>query len=137
MKKINVSVAKSTSKKSNIAKSTSKKSNVAKSTSKKTNVTKSTSMKSKMEEKKRRRPMKLDESFAKRITKNGQFRVEKFKVEEIENVINMANDLLQSVIEYNKTKKVTKLISFCQNLNLSDEEMNVFVAKYAEMKTAA
>lgn len=136
MKK-NFTAAKSAKKSVNVAKSTSKKSNVAKSTSKKTNITKSTSMKSKMEEKKRRRPMKLDESFAKRITKNGQFRVEKFKVEEIENVINMANDLLQSVIEYNKTKNVNKVISICQKYNLSDEEFEVFVAKYAEMKTAA
>lgn len=124
-------------KNSNVAKSTSKKSNVAKSTSKKTNVAKSTSKKSKMEEKKRRRPMKLDESFEKRITKNGQFRVEKFKVEEIENVIKLANDLLQGVIEYNKNKNVNKVISICQKFNLSDEEFKVFVAKYAEMKTAA
>ena len=61
----------------------------------------------------------------------------KFKVEEIENVINMANDLLQSVIEYNKTKNVNKVITICQKYNLSDEEFEVFVAKYAEMKTAA
>ena len=124
-------------KKSNAVKTANKSVNVAKSTSKKTNVAKSTSKKSKIEEKKRRRPMKLDESFAKRITKNGQFRVEKFKVEEIENVINMANDLLQSVIEYNKTKNVNKVITICQKYNLSDEEFEVFVAKYAEMKTAA
>ena len=114
-----------------------KKSNAVKTANKSVNVAKSTSKKSKMEEKKRRRPMKLDESFEKRITKNGQFRVEKFKVEEIENVINMANDLLQSVIEYNKTKNVNKVITICQKYNLSDEEFEVFVAKYAEMKTAA
>ena len=124
-------------KKSNAVTTANKSVNVAKSTSKKTSVAKSTSKKSKIEEKKRRRPMKLDESFEKRITNNGQFRVEKFKVEEIENVINMANDLLQSVIEYNKTKNVNKVITICQKYNLSDEEFEVFVAKYAEMKTAA
>ena len=50
--------------------------------------------------------MKLDESFEKRITNNGQFRVEKFKVEEIENVINMAKEALGDKLTGNIVKEI-------------------------------
>lgn len=80
---------------------------------------------------------KLDESFEKRIMKNGQFNTDKFKLDEVNKLIELAQKYKKAVEESNKTKKVNKVIAFVQNLKMSKEEIGNLMNGLAAMKTAA
>lgn len=80
---------------------------------------------------------KLDESFEKRIMKNGQFNTDKFKLDEVNKLIELAQKYKKAVEESNKTKKVNKVIAFVQKLKMSKEEMRNLMNGLAAMEIAA
>ena len=122
--KINFEVANATSENVNVVNTTSENANVVSTTSNE-------------QTKKTRTMKKLDESFEKRIMKNGQFNTDKFKLDEVNKLIELAQKYKKAVEESNKTKKVNKVIAFVQNLKMSKEEIGNLMNGLAAMKTAA
>ena len=124
VEKINFGVANATSENVNVVNTTSENANVVSTTSNE-------------QTKKTRTMKKLDESFEKRIMKNGQFNTDKFKLDEVNKLIELAQKYKKAVEESNKTKKVNKVIAFVQNLKMSKEEIGNLMNGLAAMKTAA
>ncbi len=124
VEKINFEVANATSENVNVVNTTSENANVVSTTSNE-------------QTKKTRTMKKLDESFEKRIMKNGQFNTDKFKLDEVNKLIELAQKYKKAVEESNKTKKVNKVIAFVQNLKMSKEEIGNLMNGLAAMKTAA
>ena len=75
--------------------------NVANATSEKANVVIATSNESK---KKTAKKMKLNESISKRVLKDGKYKTDKFKIEEIENTIAILNEYKIALMDSNKDK---------------------------------
>jgi predicted nucleotidyltransferase len=117
-----------------VANATSENVNVVNTTSENANVVSTTSNE---QTKKTRKMKKLNESFEKRIMKNGQFRTDKFKLDEVTKIIELAENLKKAIEEENKTKNVNKVISLVQKLNMSKEEIGNLMNGLAAMKTAA
>ena len=124
VEKINFEVANATSENVNVVNTTSENADVVSTTSNE-------------QTKKTRTMKKLDESFEKRIMKNGQFNTDKFKLDEVNKLIELAQKYKKAVEESNKTKKVNKVIAFVQNLKMSKEEIGNLMNGLAAMKTAA
>ena len=124
VEKINFEVANATSENVNVVNTTSENANVVSTTSNE-------------QTKKTRTMKKLDESFEKRIMKNGQFNTDKFKLDEVNKLIELAQKYKKAVEESNKTKKVNKVIAFVQNLKMSKEEIGNLMNGLAAMQTAA
>ena len=124
VEKINFEVANATSENVNVVNTTSENANVVSTTSNE-------------QTKKTRTMKKLDESFEKRIMKNGQFNTDKFKLDEVTKIIELAENLKKAIEEENKTKNINKVISLVQKLNMSKEEIGNLMNGLAAMKTAA
>lgn len=118
----------------NVANATSENVNVVNTTSENANVVSTTSNE---QTKKTRTMKKLDESFEKRIMKNGQFNTDKFKLDEVNKLIELAQKYKKAVEESNKTKKVNKVIAFVQKLKMSKEEIRNLMNGLAAMEIAA
>lgn len=108
--------------------------NVANATSENNNVVNATSNESK---KKTAKKMKLNESIRKRVFKNGEYKTDKFKIEEIENTIAILNEYRTALIDSNKEKNVNKLIAYAKKLKVSKQEFEKAAEQYLAMKTAA
>ena len=108
--------------------------NVANATSENNNVVNATSNESK---KKATKKMKLNESIRKRVFKNGEYKTDKFKIEEIENTIATLNEYRTALIDSNKEKNVNKLIAYAKKLKVSKQEFEKAAEQYLAMKTAA
>lgn len=108
--------------------------NVANATSENNNVVNATSNESK---KKATKKMKLNESIRKRVFKNGEYKTDKFKIEEIENTIAILNEYRTALIDSNKEKNVNKLIAYAKKLKVSKQEFEKAAEQYLAMKTAA
>lgn len=108
--------------------------NVANATSENNNVVNATSNESK---KKAIKKMKLNESIRKRVFKNGEYKTDKFKIEEIENTIAILNEYRTALIDSNKEKNVNKLIAYAKKLKVSKQEFEKAAEQYLAMKTAA
>lgn len=108
--------------------------NVANATSENDNVVNATSNESK---KKTAKKMKLNESIRKRVFKNGEYKTDKFKIEEIENTIAILNEYRTALIDSNKEKNVNKLIDYAKKLKVSKQEFEKAAEQYLAMKTAA
>ena len=117
-----------------VANATSENVNVVNTTSENANVVSTTSNE---QTKKTRTMKKLDESFEKRIMKNGQFNTDKFKLDEVNKLIELAQKYKKAVEESNKNKNVNKVIAFVQKLDMSNEEIGNLMNGLAAMKTAA
>ena len=87
--------------------------------------------------KKTRKMKKLNESFEKRIMKNGEFRTDKFKLDEVAKIIELAEKLKKAIEESNSNKNVNKIVALAQKLNVSNSEIDNVVEKLLAMKTAA
>ena len=108
--------------------------NVANATSENANVVIATSNESK---KKTAKKMKLNESISKRVFKDGKYKTDKFKIEEIENTIAILNEYRTALIDSNKEKNVNKLIDYAKKLKVSKQEFEKAAEQYLAMKTAA
>lgn len=108
--------------------------NVANATSENNNVVNATSNESK---KKTAKKMKLNESIRKRVFKNGEYKTDKFKIEEIENTIAILNEYRTALIDSNKEKNVNKLIAYAQKLKVSKQEFEKAAEQYLAMEIAA
>ena len=93
--------------------------NVANATSENNKDVNATSNESK---KKAIKKMKLNESIRKRVFKNGEYKTDKFKIEEIENTIAILNEYRTALIDSNKEKNVNKLIAYAKKLKVSKQE---------------
>lgn len=124
VEKINFEVANATSENVNVVNTTSENANVVSTTSNEQTI-------------KTRTMKKLDESFEKRIMKNGQFNTDKFKLDEVNKLIELAQKYKKAVEESNKNKNVNKVIAFVQKLNMSKEEMRNLMNGLAELEIAA
>ena len=87
--------------------------------------------------KRTRKMKKLDESFEKRIMKDGQFRTDKFKLDEVAKIIELAENLKKAIEESNRNKNVNKIVTLAQKLNVSNSEIDDVIEKLLAMKTAA
>lgn len=124
VEKINFGVANATSDNVNVVNTTSENANVVSTTSNE-------------QTKKTRTMKKLNESFEKRIMKDGQFNTDKFKLDDVNKLIELAEKYKRAIEESNKTKNVNKVISLVQKLKMSKEEIGNLMNGLAAMKTAA
>lgn len=124
VEKINFGVANATSENVNVVNTTSENANVVSTTSNE-------------QTKKTRTMKKLDVSFEKRIMKDGQFNTDKFKLDEVNKLIELAEKYKRAIEESNKIKNVNKVISLVQKLNMSKAEIDTLMNGLAAMKTAA
>lgn len=108
--------------------------NVANATSENNNVVNATSNESK---KKTAKKMKLNESIRKRVFKNGEYKTDKFKIEEIENTIAILNEYKIALMDSNKEKNVNKLIDYAKKLKVSKQEFEKAAEQYLAMEIAA
>ena len=108
--------------------------NVANATSENANVVIATSNESK---KKTAKKMKLNESIRKRVFKNGEYKTDKFKIEEIDNTIAILNELREAIMESNKDKNVNKLVALVEKQKMSNLEIDNVIERLLAMKTAA
>lgn len=118
----------------NSANAVSENVNVANATSENANVVIATSNESK---KKTAKKMKLSESISKRVFKDGKYKTDKFKIEEIENTIAILNEYRIALMDSNKDKNVNKLIAYAKKLNVSKHEFEKAAEKYLAMEIAA
>lgn len=119
----------------NSANAVSENVNVAKATSENANVVIATS--EKPSKKKAAKKMKLNESISKRVLKDGKYKTDKFKIEEIENTIAILNEYKIALMDSNKDKNVNKLIDYAKKLKVSKHEFEKAAEQYLAMKTAA
>lgn len=94
--------------------------NVANATSENNNVVNATSNESK---KKTAKKMKLNESIRKRVFKNGEYKTDKFKIEEIDETISILNGLRAAIIAFNEDKNTDKLVAYAKKLNMKESEI--------------
>ena len=118
----------------NVENSTRENVNVANAASDNNNVVNATSNESK---KKTAKKMKFNESFEKRIKKDGQFRTNKFKIDEVAKIIELAQELKKAIEKDNKQKNVTKIVNFVKKLNITNPEIDEVIEQLVAMKTAA
>ena len=118
----------------NVENSTRENVNVANATSENNNVVNATSNESK---KKTTKKMKLNESIIKRVFKDGKYKTDKFKIEEIENTIAILNEYKIALMDSNKDKNVNKLIDYAKKLKVSKHEFEKAAEKYLAMEIAA
>ena len=118
----------------NSANAVSENVNVANATSENANVVIATSNESK---KKTAKKMKLSESISKRVLKDGKYKTDKFKIEEIENTIAILNEYRTALIDSNKEKNVNKLIAYAKKLKVSKQEFEKAAEQYLAMEIAA
>ena len=111
----NVNVANATSENDNVVIATSENLNVANSESEATSK--------KPAKKKATKKMKLNESISKRVLKDGKYKTDKFKIEEIENTIAILNEYKITLMDSNKDKNVNKLIDYAKKLNMKESEI--------------
>ena len=99
----------------NTANAVSENVNVANATSENNNVAIATSNESK---KKTVKKMKLNESFKKRITKNGEYRTGKFTIKEVENLITeaIAYKCFISILEKQDNREKKSLLYYCEQI---------------------
>ena len=109
--------------------------NVAKATSENANVVIATS--EKPSKKKAAKKMKLNESISKRVLKDGKYKTDKFKIEEIENTIAILNEYKIALMDSNKDKNVNKLIDYAKKLKVSKHEFEKAAEQYLAMEIAA
>lgn len=107
--------------------------NVANATSENANVVIATSN----EKKKTAKKMKLNESISKRVLKDGKYKTDKFKIEEIENTIAILNEYKIALMDSNKDKNVNKLIDYAKKLKVSKHEFEKAAEQYLAMEIAA
>lgn len=119
----------------NSANAVSENVNVAKATSENANVVIATS--EKPSKKKAAKKMKLNESISKRVLKDGKYKTDKFKIEEIENTIAILNEYKIALMDSNKDKNVNKLIDYAKKLKVSKHEFEKAAEKYLAMEIAA
>jgi hypothetical protein len=108
--------------------------NVTNATSENNNVVNATSNESK---KKATKKMKLNESIIKRVFKDGKYKTDKFKIEEIENTIAILNEYKIALMDSNKEKNVNKLIDYAKKLKVSKQEFEKAAEQYLAMEIAA
>lgn len=118
----------------NSANAVSENVNVANATSENNNVVNATSNESK---KKATKKMKLNESISKRVLKDGKYKTDKFKIEEIENTIAILNEYKIALMDSNKEKNVNKLIDYAKKLKVSKQEFEKAAEQYLAMEIAA
>ena len=118
---------------SNSANAVSENVNVVNATSENANVVIATSN----EKKKTAKKMKLNESISKRVLKDGKYKTDKFKIEEIENTIAILNEYKIALMDSNKDKNVNKLIDYAKKLKVSKHEFEKAAEKYLAMEIAA
>ena len=107
--------------------------NVANATSENANVVIATSN----EKKKTAKKMKLNESISKRVLKDGKYKTDKFKIEEIENTIAILNEYKIALMDSNKDKNVNKLVAYAKKLKVSKQEFEKAAEQYLAMEIAA
>lgn len=108
--------------------------NVANATSENANVVIATSDESK---KKTAKKMKLNESISKRVFKDGKYKTDKFKIEDVENTIAILNEYRIALMDSNKDKNVNKLIEYAKKLKVSKQEFEKAAEQYLAMENAA
>ena len=118
----------------NSANAVSENVNVANATSENDNVVIATSNESK---KKTAKKMKLNESISKRVFKDGKYKTDKFKIEEIENTIAILNEYKIALMDSNKDKNVNKLVAYAKKLKVSKQEFEKAAEQYLAMEIAA
>ena len=118
----------------NVENSTRENVNVANATSENNNVVNATSNESK---KKTVKKMKLNESISKRVLKDGKYKTDKFKIEEIENTIAILNEYKIALMDSNKDKNVNKLVAYAKKLKVSKQEFEKAAEQYLAMEIAA
>ena len=118
----------------NSANAVSENVNVANATSENANVVIATSNESK---KKTAKKMKLNESIRKRVFKNGEYKTDKFKIEEIENTIAILNEYRIALMDSNKNKNINKLIAYAKKIKVSKQEFEKAAEQYLAMEIAA
>lgn len=77
--------------------------------------------------------MTIDESFEKRIKKNGEFRTDKFKVSQFENIIRLCNEWIEAKNLYNATKNVKCVLSKVKKLDMPKTEIDALIAELNKM----
>ena len=108
--------------------------NVANATSENNNVVNATSNESK---KKTAKKMKLNESISKRVLKDGKYKTDKFKIEDVENTIAILNEYRIALMDSNKNKNINKLIDYAKKLKVSKQEFEKAAEQYLAMEIAA
>ena len=78
--------------------------------------------------------MTSDESFEKRIKKNGEFRTDKFKVSQFENIIRLCNEWIEAKNLYNATKNVNGILSKVKKTEMSNADIDALIAELNKMK---
>ena len=116
----------------NSANAVSENVNVANATSENANVVIATS-----DESKKTKKMKLNESFKKRITKNGEYRTGKFTIKEVENLITEAIAYKCFLEKEKKNKNYNKIVNLAKDSELSNSQIDELMQELAAMKTAA
>ena len=76
-------------------------------------------------------------SISKRVLKDGKYKTDKFKIEEIENTIAILNEYKIALMDSNKDKNVNKLIDYAKKLKVSKHEFEKAAEKYLTMEIAA
>jgi hypothetical protein len=123
----------------NVANATSENDNVVIATSENLNVANSESeaTSKKPAKKKATKKMKLNESISKRVLKDGKYKTDKFKIEEIENTIAILNEYKIALMDSNKNKNINKLIDYAKKLKVSKQEFEKAAEQYLAMEIAA
>lgn len=106
--------------------------NVANATSENVNVVNTTSN----ESTKRNKKMTLDESFKKRITKDGEYRTT-YKIKEVDNIIKEAMEYKCFLESVNNKKNVVQIVGYAKKRDLTNEQIDELMKEFAAMKTAA
>ena len=117
----------------NTANAVSENVNVANATSE-NNVVNATSNESK---KKTAKKMKLNESISKRVLKDGKYKTDKFKIEDVENTIAILNEYRIALMDSNKNKNINKLIAYAKKIKVSKQEFEKAAEQYLAMEIAA
>ena len=123
---IKFEVANATNENVNVVNTTSENENVATSESEATNV----------EPNKKPTKKKLDESFKKRITKDGEYRTT-YTIKEVDNLIKEAVEYKLFLENVNSKKDVVQILSFAKKKDLTNEQIDELMKEFAAMKTAA
>ena len=133
---IKFEVANATNENVNVVNTTSENANVVSTTSENGNVANSESEATSIEPTKKPTKKKLDESFKKRITKNGEYRTT-YKIKEVENLIKEAMEYKCFLESVNSKKDVIQIVGYAKKKDLTNEQIDELMKEFAAMKTAA
>lgn len=136
VEKINFEVANATSENVNVVNTTSENANVVSTTSENENVANSESKATSVEPTKKPTKKKLDESFKKRITKDGEYRTT-YTIKEVDNLIKEAVEYKLFLENVNSKKNVVQILSYAKKKDLTNEQIDELMKEFAAMKTAA